>query len=606
MMGDARLKHGGTVTSVTFSQDGRFLVSAGDDRHVRVWETKTGKLSLNLSGYEDTVTAVAVGPDDRWIAFVSADAGDLNDTPTLRLWSLKDGSLLAAHAGLRSHGLCDSIAVLGDGRIIACGMTSGDIVTYDVRRLLADAKRPILSSWRAHAGAVVALAFEPNSNQLMSLGESGLLKAWVRTGSVWRAGRTFGSMDRPILALAVMAKERRVAWGDALGGITLWDPVGGSVLRTLRGCPPKITGMAGAGGFLACIHQDGSVCIWDPAAGKQTARWMAQPRGGRVIAIAPSIAEIATGGPDAAVGLYTRTGQATLDSWGHAGMLVRIALFGDVGKLVSVSTDRSLRVWDVKTGKEAYAFRSLPAEPVGLAVDEDNRRLAVGLMSGDLLVGDLHPGKRMWDAVIHVSDAAIGDLAFAAGGNMLVLCTGDKVVLLALETSGWKDVGRIAAPGGCSSVAAGDTWFAVGMDTGDIQIRDLPAGRLKTVLKEHEWVVSELTLGRTERRLVSVDRNARGAVWKVGSWQKIASFGTQSIGTDGYNQFIGAAISPDDRWVATANWAGRLAVWSATTGALEDSIPVDGSPERLLFDHARIYVGCLNGTVCVYDYRAQK
>jgi WD40 repeat protein len=51
---------------------------------VRVWELKTGRFVRTLQGHGDRVTAVAITPDGRFVVSAS-------DDKTVRIWELKAG-----------------------------------------------------------------------------------------------------------------------------------------------------------------------------------------------------------------------------------------------------------------------------------------------------------------------------------------------------------------------------------------------------------------------------------------------------------------------------------------------------------------------------------
>jgi WD40 repeat protein len=72
--------HENSVWSVSFSPDGRRIVSGSSDNTIRIWDASTmEQIGSPLTGHEDWVRSVSFSPDERRIASGSGDN-------TIRIW----------------------------------------------------------------------------------------------------------------------------------------------------------------------------------------------------------------------------------------------------------------------------------------------------------------------------------------------------------------------------------------------------------------------------------------------------------------------------------------------------------------------------------------
>ncbi len=73
--------HSGTVYSVAFSADNKYLASGGGDNTIIVWKLNTLRKFTSLARLESAVRSVAFSADNRYLAFCSHDN-------QIKLWSL--------------------------------------------------------------------------------------------------------------------------------------------------------------------------------------------------------------------------------------------------------------------------------------------------------------------------------------------------------------------------------------------------------------------------------------------------------------------------------------------------------------------------------------
>ncbi len=110
--------------SVMMVVDQRRVVSASDDRTLRVWDVETGKQLRALEGHTDSVRAVAV-VDQRRVVSASDDR-------TLRVWDVdtaRTGAVFTLDAPART------VAFVRDRRLLVAGDESGRVHFLDLIEL---------------------------------------------------------------------------------------------------------------------------------------------------------------------------------------------------------------------------------------------------------------------------------------------------------------------------------------------------------------------------------------------------------------------------------------------------------------------------------------
>jgi len=151
------------VGAYAFSADGRRIVSASDDKTLKLWDIQTGAELATLAGHRSSVNACAFSPDGRRIVSACQDS-------ILKLWDAWTGAELATLAG-HTMEVC-ACAFSPDGRCIVSASWDSTLKLWDAQ---TGTERMTLAG---HRDGVEDCAFSPDGRRIVSGCDDGTLKIW--------------------------------------------------------------------------------------------------------------------------------------------------------------------------------------------------------------------------------------------------------------------------------------------------------------------------------------------------------------------------------------------------------------------------------------------
>ena len=148
---------------IAFSSDGSTMgIAAG--AVVELWDTRTWQRRIVLTGHTRMSNSVSFSPDGLWVA-----SG--GDDDTVRVWYMNTNNLKVTLKGF--HGHVQSVAFSPDSRLLAAGCQDATLRLFE-----PDAFNTLLVV-KAHKSAVVSVAFSPDGKTIATGSGDHTIKLWA-------------------------------------------------------------------------------------------------------------------------------------------------------------------------------------------------------------------------------------------------------------------------------------------------------------------------------------------------------------------------------------------------------------------------------------------
>ncbi len=290
--------HKGTVTSVCLSEDGKTVVSGSHDCTIRVWDVTT-RLSVVLQGHKSAVHCVSLSPDGKTVASGSEDK-------TVRIWDMAVGQKVLQKRGHEAQ--VYSVCLSSDGKKLVSGSLDKTVRVWD----LNDGSMIILNG---HENTVNSVFMSADNNTVVSGGT-------IRFGN-----------DDPTLIVWNVAKERSMRLHKLKESVEC-------VYVNSNG---KTVFYAGSRNIYSMDVETGKIL-----------KLRKFQSSASCVHMSANEKKIVYGGEDGNVPTICVSdvnGENEISLIGHNGSIKCVFINSDGTIVVSGSVDKTIRIWDVLSGK---------------------------------------------------------------------------------------------------------------------------------------------------------------------------------------------------------------------------------------------------------------
>lgn len=257
--------HRAFVKDIAFSPDGQFLVSASDDKTIRIWDWQAGRSIRTLRGQigpgnEGKIFGIAISPDGGTIAAGGYFGAGLGESPPygdVRLFDFNTGRITKVLKG--AEFALYSVAFSPDGNTIAAGGQDGFVYLW---------QRDATGEWTANepldadSQHISHVAFAAGGTRLVVTTADNGIRLWDFSTREEIALPEEAEMmrDQPVIALAVSGDGALFATGSAEGVIQVWSAMDGALVHALPKQDFYVGSLTFAGGSARLVASCGYRC----------------------------------------------------------------------------------------------------------------------------------------------------------------------------------------------------------------------------------------------------------------------------------------------------------------------------------------------------------
>lgn len=520
---EAALQAGDLKAAARYFRDARWQIPylpAGLPPHV------TRVLGESRMRHAGRVNAIAYSPDGTKLASSSYDG-------TVKIWDLGNGRDLVTYRG---HAEQADDPTQGTTNVLHVG----DVAFAPDGKTIASAGGSQVHLWDPATGKLVkvlfkldkadkplkAVAFRPDGKFLAIGGEDGFLRVVeVANGAVVF---TSPSRNSRIEKVAYSPNGKMVAIGDS----------GGQVPGSIAVYVPetKAMPMSGQGTDIGEV--------FSVAFTADSTKLLSAGRDGKVrLTVGPK----ADGTP--AGNTYTKEREFT----GHDKAVFALAVSANGKHLVTGGEDKTVRVWDINSGKPLRSFQGHTERVSAVAIRPDGRQIASASDDGSIRLWDLNDSddhKALTDAA-----DALWTVAFSPDGKRLAAAGADHIVRVYQTETGKLEAALTGHTAPVTSLAFLPDNIRLVSVGGDkvVRVWDVPGKKPAKEMPGHTSAILAVAVGPGGKLVVtgSADRTVRG-------WDPDA--GKQLWSWTGKSYVCAVSVRKDGRHVAVGTADGKLTI----------------------------------------------
>ena len=340
--------HDGPLSSISLTRDGKRIVSGSYDKTIRIWNLENRKpIGEPIKGHEGPLSAISLTPDEKRFITGSYDN-------TIRIWDLENRNPIGKP--IEGHMVrVNAVAITPDGNRIIISSVNKTVRVWDLKTNktigmpIEKFECPANAFALTHDGKRIAIGYVDKTIRVWSL----------NTGEP--IGTPFEGHEGPVRAIAVTRDGKRIVSGSDDSTIRVWNMLTGEPIGDpFEGHEGPVLAIAVVdtpnGQYVVSGSNDKDICIWDMESGDLEIAINGHESGVNAVAITSTT-------PDE-FRIVSRSYDHTIRTWdfwtgspiekikeGHEGSAIAIAATLNTIRVVNVTEDNTIHVWNLKNSK---------------------------------------------------------------------------------------------------------------------------------------------------------------------------------------------------------------------------------------------------------------
>ncbi|UCH93238.1 MAG: NACHT domain-containing protein [Candidatus Aminicenantes bacterium] len=582
--GSPNLRHTAPVWGCAFSPDGKTIISASEDKTIKLWDVQSGKEIKTFIGHKGRVWDCTFSPEGKFILSAAEDN-------TLKLWGVRSEKEIKTFNGHKAP--VWSCAFSPNGKTILSASSDYTLKLWDAQ------SGKEIKTFTGHKGRVWDCTFSPDVKFILSASSDYTLKLWdAQSGKEIRAfnghkGSVWGCAFSPDGKTLISASEDHT--------LKLWDTKSGNEIRTFTGHKDSVLGCAFShdGKSILSASYDQTLKLWDAQSGKEIKTFIGHEKRVLGYAFSPDGKSLLSGSYDHTLKLWdVASGKDIRAFTGHNDWVRSCAISPNGKTILSASSDHTLKLWDTQNGKEIRVFTGHRAPVWGCAFSSKGKVIISASEDKTLKLWDEQSGKEIRSFTGH--EDSVWDCSFSPDGKTLVSASSDHTLKIWDVQSG-KEIRALTGHKGsvwtCAFSSDGNTILSSSSDH-TLKLWDAQSGKEIMSLTGHEDWVRRCAFSPDGKTIISASSDNTLKLWNAQSGKEIRAF----IGHKDY--VLGCTFSPNGKTILSTSSDNTLKLWKTDNGKLIHSLELPWIPFYVVISPTTPQLAItanLNGTLTMFD-----